>query len=63
MGVCRPLDVPPLAWGTSYGGAANCTNLFRNRKGPEPPRKKRLRVVAGRECYLSSFALLGRVAT
>ena len=34
-----------------------------NRKGPEPPQKKRLRVVVGRECYLSSFALLGGVAT
>jgi hypothetical protein len=33
------------------------------REQPEPPQKKRLRVVVGRECYLSSFALLGGVAT
>jgi hypothetical protein len=34
-----------------------------NRKGLEPRQKKRLRVVVGTECCLSSFALLGGVAT
>src|SRR5829696_782400 len=26
---------PPLAWAPATGGAANFTDLFRNRKGPE----------------------------
>src|SRR5215212_7039436 len=46
-------DLPQAFKGTGRG----------NRKGPEPPQKKRLRVVVGRECYLSSFARLGGVAT
>ena len=27
---------PPLAWAPAAGGAANCTDPFGNRKGPEP---------------------------
>jgi hypothetical protein len=45
---------------TASEEAAKGTTL---REQPEPPQKKRLRVVVGRECYLSSFALLGGVAT